>query len=169
MLVKPTSWCLEATREAESEKKCRRGCRHTYFTCKYSQIRWFSSVCYLPAKDGVTVNIVQWRGGLCLLCKERSLENRSLTGNPFWLNIQALNFTATLSDWKNTGSRQEALFFFSFHFPRKAEVHPLHAAWIESNCEFETRTKSAFSTFNTKKYICVLERRIEWLNEEKEL
>lgn len=41
---------------------------------------------------------------LCLLCKESS--PKSMSGDPVWLNMQALNFTATLSDWKNSISRQ---------------------------------------------------------------
>ena len=80
------------------------------------------------------------RPGLRLLCKESLL--KTLTGNPFWFNIQTLNFTATLSDWKNSSWRQEA--FFPFHF--------LGWSWDPSpaHCSSTQLQESTFLNFNRK-------------------
>ena len=71
-------------------------------------------------------NIVQWQE-LFLGCKESSL--KSLTRDPFWWNIQAQNFIATLSDWEKQLS--EPRNFFSPP-SLKAELHLLHSAFVPS-------------------------------------
>ncbi len=167
MLVKAPGWCLAAMRKTESEE--------LQETMKVHSLQpWtltdrFDNLFYLPVQPTkyFCKDYSLWLScsdkKLCLLCKESSLK-KILTGNPFWLNIQALNFTATLSDWKNSGSRQEALFF---PFPDiKAEVRPLHTAKIKDICAFSCDKKSflQFQQKKCKKYTCTLKQSVKWLN-----